>query len=162
MRDIEAKQQNTNNLRLTSCFEDVAKVDLTGRTQQQHKQVMRSGLGWWSLAQIMSRLEATRCRTPLRENKAASREQRDTVPYGLIKNTGDTGGKTTRSTVQGGGGAGFAAEADNSACANHRRPFQAEQPPLVWASPILVSLEQTSAWMVRRLSTRRRGASYKR
>ena len=84
----------------------------------------------------MSRLRATRCRTPLTENKAASMQQRDTVPYGLIKDTGYIGVKTTRSTVQGGGGADFAGEADNSAGCDQ---FQAEQPPLVWAYSILVS-----------------------
>jgi len=63
----------------------------------------------------MSRLRVTRCRTPLTENKEVSRQQRDTVPYGLIKDTGYTGGKATRSRIQGGGGAEFAGGADNSA-----------------------------------------------
>ena len=51
----------------------------------------------------------------MRENKTACRQQRDTVLCGLIKNTGDTVGKTTKSTVQGGEDTRFAGGADTSA-----------------------------------------------
>jgi hypothetical protein len=51
----------------------------------------------------------------MRENKAACKRPRDTVPCGFIKNIGDTVGKTTKSTEQGGEDTRFAGGADTSA-----------------------------------------------